>query len=243
MFTDIHSHILAGVDDGPGRVDQMYALLVSSYQDGANCICCTPHYNPGYYGNNTSESLKMFQELTQYVNAKYPDLQLCLGNELHYGQGCVEWVEAGLCRTLNGTRHILVDFDYDERYQVIEFAVMSFLRHGYIPVLAHIERYASLRRRSKLVMRLRDIGAIIQVNASSVLRPHRYPLVRKILQQRIVDVIASDTHNLENRPPVLSKAYNEVSQKYGKDYADELFLYNPNAILNVKNAKERCGDE
>ena len=92
-------------------------------------------------------------------------------------------------------------------------------------------------------MRLRDIGAIIQVNASSVLRPHRYPLVRKILQQRIVDVIASDTHNLENRPPVLSKAYNEVSQKYGKDYADELFLYNPNAILNVKNAKERCGDE
>lgn len=87
-------------------------------------------------------------------------------------------------------------------------------------------------------MRLRDIGAIIQVNASSVLRPYRYPLVRKILQQRIVDVIASDAHNLEGRPPTLSKAYIEVSQRYGKDYADELFLFHPNAILNVQAAKE-----
>lgn len=242
-FTDIHAHLLSSIDDGPKDDTQMFALLDALYHDGAKCICCTPHYHPGYYGHNTTPSSEKYQALSKFANEKYPGLTIFLGNELHYSQGCVEWVEAGLCRTLNGTRYVLVDFDFDERYQVIEFAVLSFLRHGYIPVLAHIERYLSLHRRSKLVMRLRDIGAIIQVNASSVLRPYRYPLVRKILQQRIVDVIASDAHNLEGRPPTLSKAYIEVSQRYGKDYADELFLFHPNAILNVQTERRRCADE
>lgn len=231
LFTDIHTHILAGVDDGAKDSAQMIALLDASYKDGARRICCTPHYHPGYYGNNRKKSVEAFQQLTRYAREKYPDLQLFLGNELHYSQGCLEWIEDGKCRTLNGTRYILVDFEFDERYEVIESAVLSFLRRGYVPVLAHIERYTCLERRSKLVKRLHDMGAIIQINASSVLRIHSYPIVKKLLQKHIVDVVASDTHNLDRRPPLMTAACREISQKYGEEYANALFVLNPIDIL------------
>lgn len=231
-FTDLHTHILANVDDGAENEAEMYDLLDTMYRDGTRCICCTPHYHPGYYGENQKKSLDKFQQLSKYADSRYPDLKLCLGNELHYSQGCLDWIEKGFCRTLNGSRYILVDFVSGERYETIEFAVMLFLRGGYIPVLAHTERYGCFGRKSWLIRQLRDIGAIIQVNASSVIKPYRYPIVKKILRQQCVDVIASDTHNLEDRPPKMAAAYHEIIQNYGKEYADALFILNPNKILD-----------
>lgn len=242
-FTDIHTHIIAGVDDGAEDTAGMYALLDVSYQDGARMICCTPHYHPGYYGQNGGRSLENFQQLKQYAEKKYPDLQLFLGNELHYSQGCLEWIGDGACRTLNGTRYILIDFALDERYQVIENAVMSFLCRGYVPVLAHIERYPCFWRRSRRIQRLHDIGAIIQINAASVLRMHHFPVVRKILQEHIADVAASDTHNTDSRPPELSAAYREVCQKYGEEYANAIFVLNPTAVLTAQKTREEYENE
>lgn len=242
IFTDIHTHILAGVDDGTKNITQMYDLLDASYLDGARNICCTPHYHPGYYGRNEDKSWETFQQLKQYAKKKYPDLKIFLGNELHYSQGCLAWVEDGICRTLNETRYVLIDFDSNEKYQVIEFTVMSFLRHGYIPVLAHIERYSCFRYRCKRIKVLHDLGAIIQVNASSIIM-QRYSIIKKLLRQRVIDVIASDTHNLNSRPPMLKDAYHEIKSQYGKEYADALFFKNPNTILKVQGMKEEDGNE
>ena len=75
------------------------------------------------------------------------------------------------------------------------------------------------------------MGAVIQMNASSILKRHRQPLVKRLLRYKEVDVIASDTHNLEIRPPLIKAAYREVSHKYGKEYADKLFIINPGKIL------------
>lgn len=243
LFTDIHTHMIAGVDDGAKDTAEMYALLDASYKDGARNICCTPHFHPGYYGQNGSRSLKNFQKLRQYAEQKYPDLKLFLGNELHYSQGCLEWIGDGLCRTLNGTRCVLVDFEPDTRYRVIEDAVMSFLCRGYVPVLAHVERYACFWKRSRFIKRLHDTGAVIQINASSVLGAHRHSGVKKILQEHVVDIVASDTHNLDSRPPMLSAAYEEVVQKYGEEYANAIFVLNPTAVLTARKTREEYEDE
>lgn len=231
MLVDLHTHILSGIDDGPENDDQMYELLKALYDDGIRKICCTPHYHPGYYGRNFDEVSKCFFRLETYIQEKKLDMQIFLGNELHYSQRCFEWVEEGFCRTINGTRHVLVDFDMDEEYKTIESAVRTFLHEGYIPVLAHIERYLCFGRKSRLIKTLRSMGAVIQMNASSILRKHKPPLIKRLLSCKEVDVIASDTHNLVTRPPLMRAAYQELSHKYGKGYADKLFVVNPNKIL------------
>lgn len=130
MFVDIHTHILAGVDDGPENDGQMYELLNALYNDGIRKICCTPHYHPGYYGRNIDEVSERFSRLETYIHEKEIDMQIALGNELHYFQGCIEWVEEGLCRTLNGTQYVLADFDREEEYETIESAYQE-VRHKY----------------------------------------------------------------------------------------------------------------
>lgn len=238
MFTDIHTHILAGVDDGPENNEQMYALLNALYDDGVRKICCTPHYHPGYYGRNFDEVYKCFLRLESYIYEKEMDLQIFLGNELHCSQGCLGWIEEGYCRTLNGTRYILVDFDTEEEYRTIELTVRTLLHEGYIPVLAHIERYCCFGRKSSLIEKLHSMGAIIQVNASSILKKHKQTVVKKLLRNRVVDVIASDTHNLVTRPPLMRAAYQEISYQYGREYADKLFVMNPNKILESVRQEE-----
>ena len=231
MFVDIHTHILAGVDDGPENDEQMYRLLQSLYDDGIRKICCTPHYHPGYYGKNFEEIYRCFLRLENYIHKNGMDMQAFLGNELHYFQGCLDWVTKGFCRTLNGTRYILIDFDPREEFKTIESAARMFLNDGYIPVLAHVERYPCMGKKINLVEKLHNMGAVIQINASSILKRHKKPLVKRLLRCKEVDVIASDTHNLGTRPPMIRAAYQEVSYKYGKEYADKLFVTNPSYIL------------
>lgn len=239
MFIDIHTHILAGSDDGPEIDGQMYSLIKALYDDGIRKVCCTPHYHPGYYGNNFDKAAESFRRLQAYIRREKMDMQICPGNELHYFQGCLEWIEKGSCRTLNGTRYVLVDFDTGESYKTIEYAVRTFLNGGYIPVLAHVERYPCFGRRNSLIEKLRDMGAVIQMNASSVLKRPRPPLVKRLLRYREVDIVASDTHNLETRPPLMGAAYREVSSKYGNEYADKLFIINPGHILESVQQEER----
>lgn len=231
MFADIHTHILAGVDDGSENDEQMYRLLKALYDDGIRKICCTPHYHPGYYGNNSEDVLRCFLRLENYIHTKGIDMQVFLGNELHYSPGCLDWVEKGCCRTLNGTRYLLVDFDIREEFNTIESAARAFLNEGYIPVLAHVERYPCMGRKISLIEKLHSMGAVIQINASSILRKRKQLLVKRLLRYEEVDVIASDTHNLETRPPLIREAYQEISFKYGKKYADKLFVINPSHIL------------
>lgn len=242
MFVDIHTHILAGVDDGPENDDQMYGLIKALYDDGVSKICCTPHYHPGYYGGNFDEASKCFFRLKSYIQEKEMDMRIFLGNELHYSQGCFDWIEEGSCRTINGTRYVLVDFDMEEEYRTIESAVRTFLHDGHIPVLAHAERYPCFGRKSNLIEKLRGMGAVIQINASSILTKRKHPLVKRLLRYEEIDVIASDTHNLKTRPPLMREAYQEVSNICGKEYADKLFIVTPNNILESVKQEEWKGE-
>lgn len=238
MFIDIHTHILAGCDDGPENDGQMYRLIKALYDDGIRKVCCTPHYHPGYYGNNFDKAAESFRRLQTYIRQKEMDMQIFPGNELHYFQGCLEWIEKGSCRTLNGTRYVLVDFDTEEDYKTIAYAVRTLLNVGYIPVLAHVERYPCFGRRNSLIEKLRDMGAVIQINAASILKRYRKPLVKRLLRDKEVDMIASDTHDLETRPPLMGAAYREVTRKYGKEYADKIFVINPGHILESVHQEE-----
>ena len=83
QFSDIHIHALCDCDDGAKSLEQMYKMIDAAYVDGTRYICLTPHYNPGYFGENTENVNKSFELLLEYAK-KYPDLQIILGNELRY---------------------------------------------------------------------------------------------------------------------------------------------------------------
>lgn len=234
QFADIHNHILFGVDDGARSETEMYRLIDASYADGVRHLCFTPHYHPGYFGEHQEQIAAAFALAKAYAAQNCPDLKLYLGNELRYERSCIEWLERGRCRTLNGTRFLLVDFLYPEPAENILDAMLRVLNSGYTPVLAHVERYEKLHCDLREIDRLKSRGVILQVDAQSLLGGlglGSKVRARRLLAAGAVDLIASDAHNLTSRPPQLSACFAFVSRKYGADYASHLFLKEPRRIL------------
>lgn len=110
---------------------------------------------------------------------------------------------------------------------------------GITPVIAHIERYHALENDEKRVKELINMGCYTQINSSSVLKPKLFGDAHKFMKKRaayfleknLVHVVASDMHNLDNRPPFMKEAYELITKKYGRDRARDLFETNPAKIL------------
>ena len=238
-FYDMHTHILCGCDDGAKDEKEMFAMLDAAYADGTRTLCLTPHYHPGYYGNNREAADKAFARLSVYA-AKYPDLRLCRGNELHYGQDCVSWIRSGECLSLNGTDFIMIDFDFSESEKVIVKAVNAIMNAGYSPVLAHAERYTALPIAA--IAAMHADGAVIQLDSQSVTGEFGYGAktrCKKLLRNYCADIISSDAHGIEKRKPTLSSCFEYVSKKYGDRYAAHLFAKGADMILFPENLVER----
>lgn len=236
-FADIHNHILFGVDDGAKTEAEMRLFLDALYTDGARHICFTPHYHPGYFGENRDQVQKAFATARQYTTQHYPDLVLYLGNELRYEHSFSEWLSRERCQTLNDTQYLLVDFVSAESADVIMHAMTRILNSGFLPVLAHVERYRSFYRKKRALELLKTWGVVLQVDAQAPLGGFGYETKKrsfKLLDAGLIDVIASDAHTMFDCKTKLSSCYRALADRYGEHYASALFWNNPLCILKGK---------
>ena len=235
-FSDIHSHILYHTDDGPKTKEEMFLLADKMYEEGVRHLCLTSHFHPGFYGNNTSQKSLAFDTLLAYVTQKYPDMKLYPGNELYYSPDCVSWLHEGLCQTLNHSRYVLVDFSHHASYREISDGLKNLLSSGYIPILAHTERY---RLSLKQIASLKQLGVLIQLNAQSILGEAGFLLkyqTKKILSERLCDFVATDTHDLTYRPPKMKPCYLHIKKHYGTSYADFICKEHASELLSFDSS-------
>ncbi len=219
-YSDMHIHALYGVDDGAKTEEMMLAMVDAEYQDGVRFLCLTPHYHPGYFGDNRDAVLRAYEQLCRTAEVRWPDLKLGLGNELRYDRGCLSWLRDGLCHTMNGTNYVLVDFIEDEENGRIHQALDRLLNAGYTPILAHAERYSRMKEQD--IREFRENGVLIQVDTQSLFRGFGFFIQRRcktLLKSRLVDLAGSDAHDLSRRPPGISDFSKAIGNLCGKDYA------------------------
>lgn len=236
-IVDLHTHILGGVDDGAADSEQMCRMLDLAYADGVRVVCLTPHCNPRYWGRREPEADLAFRALCAYGADRYPDLRLYRGNELFFDHDTLRLLEQGECRPLGEGRCVLVDFRASVLFFELENALVSISSMGFTPVLAHTERYLCLYKEPDRISRIIErSGAFLQVNASSFFgdwgREAKHIAVY-LLKKELIDAVASDCHDLKERPPGLSRAYNYVVKKRGEEYAHEIFVTRPGQILGL----------
>lgn len=237
-FTDIHCHMLSKTDDGAVDEYVMLNMLDMAYKSGTRRLCLTPHFNKFLWSDNKQAGEIAFSRLKAYADEKYPDLSLCLGNELFYCESGIDYLNSGQCRTLNGKRYVLVDFHFGTLWYEIKSALLNLVNSGYIPVFAHAERYYCITPPFKNLEELRQFGIIIQINSTSITGGWGKTLQKKshkILKHRLTDVVASDAHNTLERNPCLDTAASVIIKLCGEEYAGMLLKTNPDKILGVSN--------
>lgn len=214
-YFDLHSHLLFGVDDGAKTKEEMFAMLDMAYADGTRAICLTPHFSPYLFGDTYESSQTVFEVLREYAEKTYPDLKLFLGHELGYYDGCIEALESGRCRTVAGSRYVLVDFPEDVEFFQIECAVRRLRGAGYRPILAHAERYRCLASHMRWIEDFHNSGGVVQVNAADAVGAWgraAKSMWKKLVKSRLVDIVSSDGHNLTARQPKLSVCMDLLSR-------------------------------
>jgi putative phosphotyrosine-protein phosphatase len=236
---DIHSHIVFDVDDGPRDLADSRALLEESYRQGVRTIISTSHRRKGMFEtpeNKIAEHFKLVQEIAKEIS---DDLTVLYGAEIYYTSDVLDKLEKKIIPSLADTRYALIEFSMTTPYKEIHTALSNVLRLGITPVVAHIERYHCLENDEKKVRDLIDMGCYMQINSSSVLKPKlfgdKYKFMKKrarfFLEKDLVHFVASDMHNLDDRPPYMEEAYQIISKKYGVAYAEQLFRKNQEILL------------
>ena len=237
---DIHTHILPGVDDGAGNMEEALALLRLASDDGTQAILLTPHYRPPHKANPQilQVAANALREAARQENLK---IRLLLGQEVRYQSEFPQKHKEGLFLPMAKSRYMLLEFSTIAFNNQILAGVRDCLACGYIPILAHAERYDALRCDSDLLEQVLRLGARIQLNADSVMGKTGFRVKRfchRLLKAEKVHFIASDAHDLRLRPPTLSKCYARVSKKYGEKYARRLFWQNPRALADGKELSQ-----
>ena len=231
---DIHSHVLYGVDDGAKELEESAAMLRMMYDEGIREAILTPHYHRGHVKADSTVWRRHFDELCEYVrnDKKAGAVKLHLGCELYYYPSATEWLEEGLVLPLAGSRFVLLEFGYKADKRSILEGVQNIIREGYIPVLAHVERYEGLGADTENVRALAEAGAYIQVNSESV----GFGLwgakafVTRLLKEGLVHFVATDAHDTKTRAPKLAKAAEHIKKHYGSKYCRQIFYENCAAI-------------
>ena len=237
-FTDIHTHLLPGVDDGAEDMFQSLRLLRMAYENGTRTVILTPHYR-GRYKKNTPDMLReKFYQLQETVRGEMPDMNLFLGQEIAYEYDVPEAMYSGRAMSLNDGGYALLEFRNGSLRTQLITGVSETVRCGFTPIVAHVERYDIIRKDPSLVNELLNMGALLQMNADSVMGTNGSGVKRfchKLLRGGKVHFIASDAHDDTCRPPLLRDCFLHVYKKYGKQYAAGLFYDNAQAVIENRS--------
>ncbi len=235
-FTDVHHHLLWGLDDdGPKTRQEMYGMVRRAAADGVATLVATPHVAPGLRFFDGQLFLQRLEDARVYAAQQGLNLILLPGSEILFTPYACEMLRKGQAPTLAGTDHALVEFSPRIACQELQRSLRQVAQAGFVPVLAHCERYACLVRHPALALELKaQFPVCFQVNASTFLRRQGFWLrrfLKRMMETGLVDFIASDAHNLSSRKVNLSDAFKEVSKRYGEETASRLLGSNGKAMV------------
>ncbi len=242
-ISDIHTHILYGIDDGAYNLDMSLKLLEMEYEQGVREIFLTNHS----YGmdDEYANYHARFDELTRLASDRFEGLRLYKGCEIKSFENKMEdiihKIRADIYPTLNGSKYILMEFDPDETdgMREIEYCLKYALDAGFMPIVAHVERYMELYEEPLTDIRfIKELGCKIQINLYSVEQDNgsvgggsRKILANLFLKHKLVDFVGTDTHNLYYKSPEAAVGAAAIRERCDQEYADKILFGNVKEIV------------
>ncbi len=236
-MVDVHCHIVPEVDDGASSWEMAATMCRMAAADGIDHIVATPHANDEFSYNRESLS----SALDRLRRVAGSSLSFSLGCDFHFSYENVEGALAQPARyAIENTRYLLIEFsDYGIAPSTGD-TLFRLIRRGVTPIITHPERNPLLQRELEKVIPWIEIGCLVQVTANAL--TGRWGETARhaadwLLRHEAVHLLATDAHDIKDRPPILSNARDIVAQSYGADVAKALVEDNPRAIVSGKNTE------
>ncbi len=238
-MVDLHHHLLPGLDDGSPTMEISVRMVDMAASDGITHIVCTPHANDRFF-YSLEKNERLIAELHERTGGK---VSLGLGCDFHMSYDNIQDALDHPGRyAINGRKYLLIEFPDTAIPESTTDNLYELIVSKQRPIITHPERNPVLQRHpERLAAWIRE-GALLQVTASSFTGRFgrtAQATAEKLMKRNWVHFLATDAHNLDSRPPVMSGGFAYVQKHYGLETAERLCVTNPQAVFDGEELPEQ----
>lgn len=229
---DIHTHVLPGLDDGAGTMEEGLEMLKLAAAMGSTHLVATPHANAHFQFDEQriDEAFRGLSALSTGI------VNLYRGCDCHLTFNNLEDALARPTRyTINRSRYLLAELPDFLGPTIVWEQLKALINARIVPIITHPERNVSLQSSRHRLKEWVQGGCLIQVTAQSFFGrfgPVAKRSVESLMDADLVHFVASDAHDCLDRPPDLGPAHEHVSSRWGRARAQRLFADNPAAVIS-----------
>jgi tyrosine-protein phosphatase YwqE len=197
-FTDIHNHILPGIDDGAKNVEESLSLIKGMGELGVTDFICTPHIMENYYPNTPTTIKNVLNTLEKALKKEGDsDVRIRAAAEHMIDSGFDILLDTDDIMAISN-QYILVEMSYLQASLNFNESIQKLKDKGLFPIFAHPERYVYLTYNKGDYNRMKDLGMLFQLNLLSLSGYYGKDVQKKalvLLENNLIDFVATDMHN------------------------------------------------
>ena len=226
---DFHSHILPQIDDGSKSFEETIRMLEEARDVGFQKIISTSHYMEKYYEVDEEQRFQLIKQIN------FQDIELYLGSEIYVTNEIVQLLKDKKASTINNSRYVLYELPMHSKNMNDKEIIYRLVENGYVPIIAHPERYSYVQEDTEYVDELAEMGALFQSNYGSIIGMYgekAKKTVKKLLKQNLIHFLGSDVHRAEQIYPKIPKIMKKLSKIVSQEKLEELTTLNAQKVLN-----------
>ena len=220
-LTDIHTHITPNVDDGASSLKMSIEMLRSEAEQGANVVFLTSHssaFASSWSADRTYENMRIVQKAATEAGIPIQIYQGCeIDTNPHAMERILQELEDGTLPSMNGTHYVLAEFyTFTGAMEEAKYCLHRYLEAGWIPIIAHAERYCRMFATVENIGVLKEMGCLVQLNYYDLAEESDDEIrtcAQALLQAELADMMGSDAHRMDHRRPKLTKGADYIRGK------------------------------
>jgi|26BtaG_2_1085354.scaffolds.fasta_scaffold00002_213 protein-tyrosine phosphatase len=199
-LTDMHCHILPGIDDG-AKNEAIALEMLGLYTDlGYKGVIATPHIMEGYYNNTAAGIKETLKDLESVMSENgYGDFHITAASEYMLDEGFDKLSEQKDLLTIKGNK-VLVEMSYLQKSVFVDTQIFDLQQQGFEPILAHPERYPYLANMEQ-ILKFKEHGCLLQLNLLALNNHYGAQAGKQaltLLSNGKYDFLGTDAHHPEH---------------------------------------------
>lgn len=204
--TELHSHLIPGIDDGVRTIDESLVILREMAKMGYKKVITTPHIMGDFYRNGPENILPLLEELRTAIKKEGLGIELHAAAEYMVDDTLEQKIKENNILTF-GQKHVLIELPFTEQPANFKQVLFDLQVNGYKPVLAHPERYGFMANNKDKYEELFESGILFQINLFSLVGYYSKDVQKTaewLIDKKMVNMVGSDTHGIRHLDVFLS---------------------------------------
>jgi protein-tyrosine phosphatase len=198
LQTDMHSHLLPGIDDGAPDVTTSVFLIKGLMELGYKKLITTSHIYTDLYPNTKQTILQAYDLLKAELIKEQIDLDLTPAAEYFIDEVFAAKLQKGEELLPIKDNKILVEISFVSPPRELNHVIFDMVTGGYVPIIAHPERYSYYHRDKDIYEQFKHQGCLIQVNMLSLIGYYGKPvqdIAIYLAKNGMIDLLGTDLHH------------------------------------------------